>query len=741
MTSAIPAMPVGVEVVAEIGAVEVACAEISYEVQIAAQHMDAKATPSVSGQLIDQTCDRLALAGQWSEIARFLEDLRKVGNGDAPEWKVWQAEVDLRLGNPHKSVALANQLLAPPCLPMHFRVKALLIRSSAARLRGFLGSAEEDARAALKAMENDSQFSELRMESHRQLGAVLGTLGRLDESVQEFEKGLQLCAKSSDLAPMAMLEDNLAIVLAQLGQLPQALMYFERAKAAYKKMGDDTNLARVLNNIGRLYYDLGQNDSALEALREGKAAAGASKSIRIEGSILVNMGDTLQGMSLCDDAMQCYREAMGIAEQVLEPRLFCQANIGIGTTYCASGDFEKARIFLRKAEYEARKVGLDFELSVALLHLGVVYMKGGNYKESTDYFTNAITKLQSIGAKRELLKGYVYLALLHLKTRRWARLRKCLEFVGKIVRELDLEEQLLLEVKELPEIVEYAASKRICGLLFQEIRSRLQARTRNFVAEVPLSRIQTEGASSWPLVEVHSLGESLVLLDNRRINETEWRSQKAKEMFFYLLCHRRGATREQLLDVLWPDIAVPLSRNALYNNVYRLRKAVYEGIITQDEGRYKVNPESPLCFDLESYQSLIDRANKLPSGSRQRAECLEQAIHLYRGSFLEEFYAEWCDAIRFQAEALYLQSLARLAGFYAASGQYDLATEALEKLLALDETNPTIHEQIIKVLIKKGESVAAHRHYVRYQAIMKEDLNQHFVKSFAQLVQEESIAR
>lgn len=698
--------------------------------------MDTKAGQVVSVQLLEETATRLSQAGRWSELAILLDQIQKSGEADRPEWKIWQAEAALRLGNPHQSVAIANELLAAPEVPLRFKVKAYLISSSAARLRGFLEAAVGDARTALAILEKEPLPAELRIEGHRQLGATLLAMGDLDQSVREFEKGLQLCARSSDLTQMAVLEDNLAIALAQLGQLAGALVYFERAKAAYKKLDNLTEQARALNNIGRLYYDLGQYDVSLEVLHEGLVVVRASGSKRVEGSILVNTGDTLQRMTRYADALPAYDQALAIAEQVLEPRLSCQANIGVGSTYCRLQNSRKARVFLRKAVYEAEKQGVEYERCSALLHLGILNINEGSHKEALDFLTRAVTKLEEIGARRELLNGYLHLAFLCLKTKRWAHLRRCLEFVERIVRDLDMKEQLALEAKEVPGVIEYAASKRLYGPLFKEILGQLQRPPAFDGAATLLGQWEDSVPSSLPLAEVHGLGDSYVLLDQRRVTEAEWRSQKAKELFLYLLCHRRGATREQLLDVLWPDMATALTRNALYNNVYRVRKALYEDVIVQDEGRYKLNPQASFWFDLEEFQSMMDRADKLPLGSRERVECLEEAVGLYRGSFLEDCYSGWSDTIRFQAEASYVKSLARLASFYATQGEHDRATKLLEELLAVDEANPEAHEQMIRILVIKGERGAAYHHYNQYQAVLTEQTGEAPVKSFQQMCKE-----
>ena len=652
-----------------------------------------------------------------------------------------KAEAALRVGNAHQAVELTNALLDGRSeIPSSLRGKGLLIRSAAARLRGFPQKALEDASAAMAILEGGSSPVELLIEGHKQVGIVLGMTGELDGAIEHLEHSLRLCAKSSDLDILADIQHALGVALAQVGQLSEAQVHFNSAKAAYQKLGNKTELGEVFNNMGQLHHDLGEYELALVPLQRGLQLARESKYGRIEAMTLITIGDTLQAMRLYDDALDSYQNALHPGEEALEPRLFCCANAGIGNVYRALEDFKKARFYLKQATYEAERLNLSYELAVASLDEGVLACCEGNYGEAKEKLVKCVTQLQDVGAPRPLVRGYLYLALAYFRTKRWVALNGSLATLAKVVEELDMTAQLAHEAKAVPDLINYAASKRLGGKLFGLVRARLQGKQQS---PVPGGRRAVEtasGESPYPRVEVYSLGRMEVVVDGRKIRQSEWESQKAKELFLHLMSHRNGQSREELLEVLWPEISASLSRNAFYNNVYRTRRALYKGCIVLEESLYRLNPRGDFWFDVEQFQQLTTEAEKLPEDSESRASLLNKAIELYRGNFLAGFYADWIDALRLELEVRYSRSLAQLSEFHAARGDYETAVDQLDKLLAIDSTDVEAHERIIRLLLRSGNRVEARRRHNAYLKLMGSELGPELCGSFEALCRDVGVA-
>jgi two-component SAPR family response regulator len=204
-------------------------------------------------------------------------------------------------------------------------------------------------------------------------------------------------------------------------------------------------------------------------------------------------------------------------------------------------------------------------------------------------------------------------------------------------------------------------------------------------------------------------------------------------LFFFLLCHREGRRREELLEILWPELSPSLSRNAFYNNVYRARKALFKECLIQEGGVYKINPKGSLRFDLEEFRAFIEQADRLPRRDMGRVDLLAKAVHLYDGSFLKEFYSEWAETIRIDTEIQYLRALSQLAGLHMAQRNFAEAAGFLEKAISYDRTDVGAHEELIKLCFLAGDRAEAIRRYRFYSDVSQRELGVKPPKSLEQL--------
>ena len=210
------------------------------------------------------------------------------------------------------------------------------------------------------------------------------------------------------------------------------------------------------------------------------------------------------------------------------------------------------------------------------------------------------------------------------------------------------------------------------------------------------------------------MGETRVLVDSRPISEAEWRSNTAKEVFFYVLCCGTGQTKEQITAALWPDLSPAKATSNFHINLYRARRAIFPGIFTLEQGRYKLNPDLNIRFDVAEFEGLWTQAENSTANSKARAANLERAIELYKGPFTEEFYSEWTEMQRRELEDKYLRGISLLANFYGNEGKYDRAIVLLEKFIIIDPYQDEAYCQIMECHLAAGDKVSALRIYTRY---------------------------
>ncbi|MBI4219503.1 MAG: tetratricopeptide repeat protein, partial [Chloroflexi bacterium] len=536
-------------------------------------------------------------AGQWADLAKHLSAASQ--NDLTPELVVIWAYSAIMVGNPHRAVELVDQaLVSPEDVPPALRAHALLVRAAASRLRGFPQKALEDASAATAILESQTSPPDLLVQGHKQIGLALATTGELDGAIDHFERALRLCARSSDLSLQAEIQNALGLTSFRLGRLPEAQVHYKNAAAAYKKLERRAELSDLYINMGWLHFNLGEHALALELYERALELARAAQYHRSVSMALVNIGDVHLALGQHDRALGSYEEALQSGADALEPRLFCCANTGLGSVYRALKDPRRSRFYLEQAVYEARKLNLRHEMATASLVEGELCLDEGNHERAKGCLESCVTIFQEIGALRPLVHAYLLLGQVYLRSKRWKFLNETLQALATVVQQLDSSDQLFHEAANARDVIDYAASKRIGGSLFSSVRARLRGLT-DAQTQRPLSRPRAEAdisGETLPKVEVFALGNLQILVDGRKVSTVEWESLKAQELFAYLICNRQGKSREELIEVLWPEISVSLSRNAFHNNMYRTRRALYKGCVVLEEGRYLLQPQGTFWF-------------------------------------------------------------------------------------------------------------------------------------------------
>ncbi|MBM3925200.1 MAG: tetratricopeptide repeat protein [SAR202 cluster bacterium] len=475
----------------------------------------------------------LASSGRWQELEAALSAMAGSDSTLDPGLMLLQAECALRLQRPHETVSIATSILSDgDVLPTPVRAKALLLRASASRLRGYIKVALEDAEAGLALLKGPAEAPEMRIEGSRQLGLIYGATGDLDQAIQYLEEALGLCARSGDLNLSAAVHHNLGTAFAHLGRLSEAQVHFNHARSCYEKIGNRLELSEVLNNLAQSYADMGLFEQALTYFHQGLNLAKEHNYRRVEAIALMGIGDALKEKGRFDEALEHYRSSFDPARDALEPRLLCYANMGIGNVYMSVGRRDQARTHFLQANYEARRLGLKYELGLITLAQGFLDAADKNLDKAKVKIQESIDTLEGAGAVREVVKARLGQADVLYRLRGWPELDQSLLDLATLVRRLDLQELLCLEGRRMIEVMKYGAKRQIGENLFVEVYARLKVAQEKDIEVSDPAIISPRLTPTYPRLEVISFGDAQVLVDGEKITQAQWESQKAKELFF-----------------------------------------------------------------------------------------------------------------------------------------------------------------------------------------------------------------
>jgi DNA-binding SARP family transcriptional activator/tetratricopeptide (TPR) repeat protein len=190
-----------------------------------------------------------------------------------------------------------------------------------------------------------------------------------------------------------------------------------------------------------------------------------------------------------------------------------------------------------------------------------------------------------------------------------------------------------------------------------------------------------------PCIQVRLFNSPIVEVDGKRIF---FPFRKAEALFYYLLVEGQS-TRDELVDLLWPNMNQKAGKRNLRNAMYQIRKTFnIDIIVSPQRSVVSVNPNVEINTDLQKFINLNNIEN-------------------YRGEFLQGFslgdavrFDEWIQAKREYYKGLCTRKLFNKINNAINSGEYDDGEKYAKKLIELDEFNEEAYRILMKIYVKKG---------------------------------------
>jgi ATP/maltotriose-dependent transcriptional regulator MalT/DNA-binding SARP family transcriptional activator len=671
--------------------------------------------------LTDKVGRRMFEEGQWEELAQWLEAIPQEELAAQPKLALWKAKIMPFLNQ----VDGALQLLASPLRSLEAHgdwlslVDALVTKGMCLRLKGEYQEAKEAlGRARSLLIEHDGPLS-LLTEARKELGITYGMDGEFHLAIPELRGVLDLYEAQGDLYNIAHVNDQLGTGLALSGQLSEAATHLERARPRWAKLGNEPRILQTLNNLGNLYYLQGDYGRAEEMFREALQKGAKTESRWTKGYVLQSLGDIQRDRGDFQGALELYRQSLALAQEMDEAYLILLNLDGSANAHRLMGALDGAEAMTRLAAAEAEERGGVYELGLCQLTRGLILRDRGQLHEATACLERAVELLKKGDAKREMARAYFHLAETCYTLRRRRMALEYLEVVARLVEELGYHDFLVVEARRGPLLVQYGAANKLADGFYARLLSQLKAK-----APLTEGTSAEEGPSEGrlPHIEAFGFGHLRVCLEGREVSDLEWRSEKSKEMFFFLLSNPQALRKEEIVAALWPDLPPDKTNSVFHSNLYRLRQALYLDCVVKDGGHYRLHPQGRFWYDVQGFQQALQEAEGSAKESEQRLSLLERAKELYRGAFAQDCYTEWVEPLRWQLEEQYLRLLATLTAIYHDSGDCSRSSELCQQILAVDEFNEAAWYSLLQNHIASGEVEAAKFSYRRYAQMLRENL-------------------
>lgn len=659
--------------------------------------------------------------GRWQTLESLLNRLPKNALEGDQELLLLSGQLLIRTGNPTEALTCLDRLIGKAeCDGRETMGNALVAKSTAYRRLGHLDLAASAAKQGLEVLLEIDCSPDLIAEAHKQLGDSYGTQGEFELAKEHFHAGLGLINKGN-LRLHSLICNDLGVTYLELGELGQAAVHLEQAQAGLTKLGSQGPLADTLTNLALVYFHQGEFDLALDEIQRAIAIAQEADYPRVLTTGLMNRAMFQGAIGNYSDALSSAVQALDMSKELLDQRLVAESTNVLGDAYRKVGEVSKAEILLNQALIEAGNSGQRYIAATYNITLGKVYCQIGSYPQALESLGVAEEQLTELKSLRRLAEVTLYQAAAFYRSGKIKEALACLVRTKELCPEDSFDGFLLADSSELLDVLRFGMAKRVGWEGFASLVARISAdhTSENFVQTV---QDKTNLTLRLPDIRVCSFGGTRVWLDAHEITDGEWRSKKAKELFFYLLAKKRSVSNEEILEALWPDFSLELSSSAMKTNVYRLRQALFFDCIQVNDSGYCINPAVSVAFDVDDFRKCLKSAVASKLSREDRQQYLLQAVELHEGPFLGGYDSEWCDELRSDLEARYHAALMHLSSYQAAGGNFQQAVELLEKVIEADPYNEEAQYQCIQNYVNCEEPYIALQKLRKFAKLSVEEL-------------------
>jgi LuxR family maltose regulon positive regulatory protein len=474
------------------------------------------------------------------------------------------------------------------------------------------------------------------------------------EARERLNAALGMYRDAEDAQGEGRVLHNLGLASAKDGDFSGAISCYREAIRRLESAGH-LPLPLTFGNLALCLHYRGQQEEAWRELERGLAVADRLGARRDRTFLLLALGRLHLDQGEAARARECFDEALDAATATGNRLARVNAHVAIAEWHVREGDVNAARLSVDQALAAGGTDLSDPAMLEGLLALAEADLRGGDLDAADRHLAQARTSLAAA--------PHPYAAL-HV-----ARL----DHLAASAR-----------ADETRAARAAAAAQALCG---QYGFSPVVHSGQSAASEGPPAIAHAIA----PALEVTLMGSFTATVDGQELPARSWRSSNSRLVLAYLLLTSRGAPKEKLVELLYPDESPAAS--ALHVVINRLRQALEPDLprgkpsrfVLFQDGRYFLGPGLHIRHDVSEFRQLALHAQRADLPPRDRADVWDRALAHYQGPFLEAFPdVEWCRIERERLRRIALAGYEQRFGLAAASDDWVSLESKADALLHLE---------------------------------------------------------
>ncbi|MGA9398041.1 MAG: tetratricopeptide repeat protein [Anaerolineaceae bacterium] len=602
-------------------------------------------------------------------------------------------------------------------------IRTLLRRSDAYRLLGKYDSAIQDASQALSLCGNSKKPSSSHAEALRALGISNYHLGALVKSKTFLNKSLLIYQKLDDTHNIAMLSMEMGLLSANMGEYEPAKEYYLKASNLWSKTSNLVWQANLTNNLGVLYHQMGDFTDAISTLECAYGYANQTGYPRMEAFSLTSIGDIYHDLGAIVEAEQAYQKAAIINDQIKDRYLTIYLGLAEAKLALGLPDYEKAKLSGCRALEQALKDSSDLEIALARTWYGHYLICVNNPREAINTLRSAleIYDRERDRSNSALTRFYLSVALYQVGELKAAS--KDLSLALHTSQTVNDWNNLLAPAQHLIHILRKMADTADLN----SASTRLLTSVAKFEALLPglrrhirqHTRIVSFGP---PRLSIRSLGSMQVKINNKTVTNKMWQTVLSRDLFFLILQHPGGVTKEAVGLVFWPDADPDDIKIRFKNAIYRLRRAIGKEVILFEDDRYFFNYSVDYEYDADIFKHELAMAQG-EHPKPDRIAHLNNAIQAYKGPFLPGLDHIEIVVERERLQRLFENACIEEAEMALSQGDYQESVNLCLRAIEQEPYLEAAYQVIFKAYAASGNKTAVIKLYTQLEQILHKELS------------------
>jgi len=674
--------------------------------------------------MVEKAGSQMISSGRLLTLSEWLDSLPVELLNQHPILTALRGTLSVTLGDSGQGIRLLDQAVEwlrskGDAAPL---AQTLDRRSSAHRLAGEYQNALSDAEEALALMAPENQNHLFYADALVNKASVLYSLGQLSQSLNLLECSLSAYQSLGDENNVARVWIEIGRISRSLGKLAEAETAYSKALDIYQAKGNLVRLANLYNNLGVLQHDRGDYVAATSSFEKAIQYARIGGSVRLEAYVLTSIGDLYQEMDAVQETYEAYRQAREIAQRAREGYLQFYINVMEARLKLAQADQGGAEALIQNAQAQAEARGSRSEQHMCQVERGRFKLARGQYADALADLWPAVGFYEQQNYEAHAARARLFLMAAAALAGDQALAGEQARHLQPLLAQPDKLKVLVSAGREihneLGRLQEEPGLSNLIPVLLDQIYAHkhaipgLRRMIRRHAVVVPFAS---------PKLTIRALGKTQVKVSDHLVSSSDWQVQTARDLFFLILAHPEGLTKEQIGEVFWPDSSTSELKLRFKNTIYRLRHAAgKDAILFQGESLYLFNRDLDYEYDVESFQKELALAENARSRQEQEQH-YRAAVRHYRGPFLVDAEDAWVEVERERLYQAYQNALIRLAEMYLEARNYEQTLEYCQHALKEDSCQEDAHRLAMRVHAAMGNRVLVIRQYEQCcQALLDE---------------------